>query len=52
MRKRLSPKKPDAIADSIEKFSALPLHFLNFYGSTSFTEVMEAIDQAIYAFDA
>ena len=42
---------PDQTKNALEEFSQFPLHFLNFYGSTSVQEVMESLDHAIHAYD-
>mmetsp|Transcript_23375 Transcript_23375/g.36047 ORF Transcript_23375/g.36047 Transcript_23375/m.36047 type:complete len:146 (+) Transcript_23375:668-1105(+) len=39
-RQKLDQNKPDLTKTSLEEFSQYPLHFLNFYGSTDWTEVM------------
>jgi len=51
MRQKLDHTRPDFAKSSLEQFSQYPLHFLNFYGSTDWIEVMESLEHAIFAYD-
>lgn len=40
-----------AFEAAADRFEALPMHFLRFYGSTNVDEVLDAMDYAVYAHD-
>ena len=44
-------KKDNFIREAVERFEHLPLHMLDFYGSTPAEEIFEALEYAIVADD-
>ncbi|CAH0476726.1 unnamed protein product [Peronospora belbahrii] len=41
----------NAFEAAADRFEALPMHFLRFFGSTDVDEVLDAMEYAVYAFD-
>lgn len=48
---RLTPSKGELALKYLEEFEQMPLHFMNFYGSTSMEEVFSTLEYAVYAHD-
>ena len=44
-------RKENFIKEAVERFEHLPLHMLDFYGSTPASEIFEALEYAIVAND-
>lgn len=48
---KLTPSKGELAIKYLEEFEQMPLHFMNFYGSTSMEDVFSTLEYAVYAHD-
>ena len=48
---RFTPSRGELALKYLEEFEQMPLHFMNFYGSTSMEEMFETLEYAVYAHD-